>query len=72
MLTDGALKRPDRVLFGADEVIVIDYKYTLSTSDAHKKQVQEYMQAISQIENKPVKGFVWYLINNHLVEVNSD
>jgi hypothetical protein len=30
------------------------------------------MQAISQIENKPVKGFVWYLITNHLVEVNSD
>ncbi len=72
MLTDGALKRPDRVLFGADEVIVLDYKYTLSTSDAHKNQVLEYMQAISQIENKPVKGFVWYLINNHLVEVKPD
>lgn len=70
MMPDGSLKRPDRVLFGENQVIVIDYKYTTNISDAHKKQVREYMQAIAQIENKPVKGFVWYLINNHLVEVN--
>jgi ATP-dependent exoDNAse (exonuclease V) beta subunit len=69
LLPDGSVRRPDRVLFSDSEIIIIDYKFTEQQSKSHHKQVLEYMQKVALIEDIPVKGFVWYLVNNQLVEV---
>lgn len=70
VLPDGTVKRPDRVLIAENEVVVVDYKYSEHPVKAHQNQVREYMNAISVMEEKSVKGFVWYLKNNEWLEVH--
>jgi len=60
--------RPDRVITNGDEYIVIDFKFG-SHKDDYIKQVRRYMVLISQMENKPVKGFLWYVYTDKIVPV---
>lgn len=59
--------RPDKIIYKADEIWVVDFKYAdrASLSDLeinnHNNQVNEYVQNISQIEPIKTKGFLLYL-----------
>lgn len=68
MMPDGEIKRPDRVIINNNSIIVIDYKTTARLSNEHIKQVAEYVNLVSEIEHKPAKGYVWYILNNKIVE----
>ena len=61
-------KRPDRVIFNDTETIVIDYK-TGRKSDDYKWQVRQYMNMLRKMEMKNVHGFLWYLKDNEIEEV---
>lgn len=61
--------RPDRVITDGHETIVIDYK-TGRPSDSHKDQVHTYMSLLSQMGYPSVRGFLWYIRHNEIVEVN--
>lgn len=62
-------KRPDRVMIGNNEVIVVDYKFTSKKTLQHINQVKEYVSYISTIEDKETKGYVWYVFDNILKQV---
>lgn len=69
ILPSKTTKRPDRVLFNNEEIIVIDYKFTSTQQKKHIDQVKEYMSLINKIENKTTKGYIWYILTNELIEV---
>ncbi|MDF2158482.1 UvrD-helicase domain-containing protein [Algoriphagus sp. CAU 1675] len=68
LLPGGKQKRPDRILMGKDQAIVIDFK-TGEKKDSHLKQVQEYMNLVAQLSQRPVQGFLCYLEPTQIIEV---
>src|SRR5690554_1262815 len=53
--------RPDRVMIGNNEVIVVDYKFGDVEESKYKHQVRRYMKTISEMGYPNVKGFVFYV-----------
>ena len=64
----GRIYRPDRVLMSS-EITVIDFKFGSIKSVSHERQVARYMSLIRGMGTKPVKGFLWYLEDNEIIEV---
>jgi len=63
-------KRPDRVMFSDNEVIVVDYKFGQIKLSAHTQQVKEYIKLLSEMGYKNIKGYVWYVGRNEVDEVS--
>ncbi len=61
-------RRPDRVLTDGNETVVIDYKFGKERDDYHD-QVREYMTLLRQMGHTKVKGFLWFVYSNRIVEV---
>ncbi|MEI6679348.1 MAG: UvrD-helicase domain-containing protein [Mariniphaga sp.] len=60
--------RPDRVMIRGKELIVVDYKTGLK-SDSHAGQIRGYLKDFSRMGFGQIKGYLWYLSDNQLVEV---
>lgn len=60
-------KRPDRVITNGKETIVIDFKFGKENA-AYRKQVRDYMELLSDMNMPDVKGFIWYVSLNKIVE----
>jgi ATP-dependent helicase/nuclease subunit A len=58
----GKLHRPDLVLITNDEVIVLDYKFTLDESDRHIEQVDKYRNLLIAMGYVNVKTYLFYAI----------
>ncbi len=66
---DGSRNRPDRVVIGPDgSVTVIDYKFG-SERDGYLWQVRRYMKLYRQMGHANVRGYVWYVPEDKVVEV---
>ncbi len=71
----GEERRPDRVLVKGDEAVVIDYKFGTAHKDnpqlaiRYKKQVNSYMQLLTRMGFKNVKGYLWYLSEDEVISV---
>ncbi len=63
-----AKERPDRVLIGKDEIVVIDFKFGKPKPE-HHAQVHRYMDAFVQMGHQHVKGYLWYVYPNKVEEV---
>ncbi|HKL72171.1 MAG TPA: 3'-5' exonuclease, partial [Marinilabiliaceae bacterium] len=63
-------KRPDRVMIGDDEIIVVDYKFGHEKSAKHHAQVRQYLNLVQQIANKKALGYLWYMESNEIIEVD--
>jgi ATP-dependent exoDNAse (exonuclease V) beta subunit len=61
------IKRPDRVMINGDTAIVVDYKTTSIVSEAHRRQVENYVSKIREMGFSNVEGYVWYLNSNRLL-----
>lgn len=69
ILTKGAaIYRPDRIMIRDNHAIVVDYKFG-EQLPKHQKQVQNYMQLIKGMNYADVKGYIWYVDNGTLVQV---
>ncbi len=67
--TDGSRNRPDRVVIGPDGgVTVIDYKFG-AEHDGYLRQVRRYMKLYRQLGYSNVRGYVWYVPEDKIVEV---
>lgn len=64
-----AKERPDRVLVGKDEIIVIDFKFGKAKPEYHN-QVRGYMKAFKAMGHEHVKGYLWYVYPNKVEEVS--
>ena len=60
--------RPDRVLLGDDEIIVIDFKFGKPKPEYHD-QVKRYMEQMAAMRHQTVRGYLWYVYPNRVVEV---
>ena len=61
--------RPDRVMIGDNEVIVVDYKFGEAEESKYIRQVQRYVKSIQEMGFQNVKGFVFYVKSGKVVEV---
>ena len=64
------LFRPDRVMVTGNTAVVVDYKNTDIEKSNYQKQVRNYMSILKSIHYEAVKGYVWYLKSNEIVEVD--
>ncbi len=61
--------RPDRVMTDGKEWIVVDFKFGQRNDRAYFEQVRGYMDLISQMGGTNIKGYIWYVMRNEIVEV---
>ena len=65
-----AVYRPDRVVWTADGTVdVIDYKFGKEHKAQYEKQVKNYMNLLLGMGYENVRGFLWYVDDNKIVEV---
>ena len=60
MNCDGQLRRPDRIVFLDDEVMVIDYK-TGKENEVYQQQLEEYCGLLREMGYKNVKSMLLYV-----------
>jgi len=65
----GKSYRPDKVLFTATEVIVIDYKFTKKQSRNHIKQVHGYRDLLQEMGYPKVSAYLFYATIGELILV---
>ncbi|MBN2788548.1 MAG: UvrD-helicase domain-containing protein, partial [Paludibacteraceae bacterium] len=64
------LRQPDRVMVGNDEVIVVDYKFGEAKKE-HSSQVQQYKELLGKMGYNNVKGYLWYVEENKIIEIKN-
>lgn len=61
--------RPDRIVWTADgHIDVIDFKFTTDTNDEHRQQVKAYVSMLVNMGYEDVRGYLWYLLRNEIVQ----
>ncbi|MGL4364825.1 MAG: UvrD-helicase domain-containing protein, partial [Bacteroidales bacterium] len=55
------VKRPDRVMVNAEQVLVVDYKFGVQQKDTHSIQLRSYVENLQKMGYSNVHGFVWYV-----------
>ncbi len=70
IISNGQTRRIDRIMFGKDEVIIVDYKFTEDKENQNKyhEQLKEYKQIVSNMGYKNIKTYLWF-IGNKIEEV---
>jgi hypothetical protein len=68
ILPDGKSKRPDRVMTRDKEAVVIDYKLG-EESTLYNEQIVNYMQQLQKMGYASVRGYIWYVYTNKIIEV---
>ena len=63
------VKRPDRVISDENQTIVIDFKFGKPHS-IHKEQVETYIRILRDMGHENVKGYLWYVNENNVVNVD--
>ena len=63
LTSKGNIRIPDRILFGKNKNVVIDFKFG-KQRDEYQEQIKEYMALINEIENKPTEGYIYYAEND--------
>ncbi|MBA4410075.1 MAG: hypothetical protein C0397_11700 [Odoribacter sp.] len=63
------IKRPDRIMIGAGEVVVVDYKSGDVESDKYKYQLRSYIRELKNCGYENVTGYIWYTRQNKRVKV---
>ena len=62
-------RRPDRVMMKDNQVVVVDFKFGKPQA-TYNQQVKEYMTLLTQMGYTHVRGYLWYVFNNELEEIN--
>ncbi len=60
--------RPDRVLTDEHEIVIIDFKFG-TAKPQYYRQVRQYMDLVTSMGEKNVKGYLWYVYTNKIEEV---
>ena len=63
-------RRPDRVMTDGRETIVVDFKFGREREEYHQ-QVRQYMQLLSEMRLPNVRGYLWLVYSNKIIEVTS-
>ena len=60
-------RRPDRVMVDDDELVVVDFKFA-KYDEEHRQQVRDYMDIFKALGYKQVRGYVWYVATNKIID----
>lgn len=63
------VKRPDRIMIGPKDVVIVDYKSGEVESDNYKYQLRTYMRELENCGYQNVTGYIWYTRKNKRVMV---
>ena len=69
ILPDGRTLRPDKILAGTAETIVLDFKFTQHEDQSHHRQVLGYQSVLRTLGMPGVRGLIYYAVLEKLVEV---
>lgn len=61
--------RPDRVMTDGKTTIVVDFKL-FSFKQSYRDQVRRYMSLLKQMGHKNVRGYLWLVMANKVIEVD--
>jgi len=61
-------RRPDRVMTDGKQTIVVDFKFGREREEYHD-QVRQYMQLLTTMGHQHVKGYLWLIYTNKIIEV---
>ena len=61
-------RRPDRVMTDGHKTIVVDFKFGREREEYHT-QVREYMKLLNDMSFPQVKGYLWFVYSNQIIEV---
>ena len=61
-------RRPDRVMTDGRQTIVVDFKFGREREEYHS-QVRQYMQLLTDMGLPQVKGYLWLVYSNQILEV---
>ena len=63
-------RRPDRVMVTEEETVVVDFKFG-KPKEEYRKQVEEYMVLLKRMGYSRIKGYLWYVFDNRITEIES-
>jgi ATP-dependent exoDNAse (exonuclease V) beta subunit len=67
----GEVLRPDRVVVEGERATVIDFKFGESERASHHQQVGEYMKQLSLMGFKQVEGYLWYVVLDRIIKIET-
>lgn len=67
--SDGIFYRPDRVVIDNGKTDVIDYKFGNVERESYKIQVSRYVSLIRGMGFSEVRGYIWYVEMNKIIQV---
>ncbi len=62
----GKTHRPDRLLINDNEIIILDYKFTIDESDKHIEQVKTYKNLLLSMGHNNIKTYLFYAVSGKL------
>jgi ATP-dependent exoDNAse (exonuclease V) beta subunit len=61
-------RRPDRVMTDGEQTIVVDFKFGREREEYHT-QMRQYMSLLTTMGHQNVKGYLWLIYTNKIIEV---
>ncbi|MFI5211295.1 MAG: UvrD-helicase domain-containing protein [Ignavibacteria bacterium] len=68
LLPGGEIYRPDRVMLGKNEVIIVDYK-SGSEKAEHKEQLDQYAEVMKEMGYQNIEKYLFYIMQRKAVRV---
>lgn len=62
------IRRPDRVMTREDRTVIVDFKFG-KPQKRYNKQVQAYIDLLTQMDYPNIEGFLWYVEENRIEKV---
>jgi ATP-dependent exoDNAse (exonuclease V) beta subunit len=72
ILTTNGRYRPDRVIFLDNQVHIVDYKFGEHEEKKYESQISRYIQQLNSMGYSNIKGFIWYVTLNKIVNISSE
>ncbi|MBS0011206.1 MAG: UvrD-helicase domain-containing protein [Bacteroidales bacterium] len=69
LVPGGKIRRPDRIIFKENRVIVIDFKFG-NPEPEHKKQLEEYRLLLKQMGYENLEAYLWYVEHLQVIPLN--
>lgn len=71
LLPGGSIRRPDKILVGEKETILLDFKFTQEAAASHGKQLKQYKDLLQQMGYPSIQAFIYYGYNQSLVPLTA-
>lgn len=64
--------KPDRVMMGQSECIVVDYKFGMHRRKAYEEQVRQYAGLLKDMGYRNITAYLWYIELDEVQQVDCD